>query len=171
MIIKGTGFLLILASALILSAQYFNFRKRRAETIRSYAELLEQMCAELEMNMPPMPELLDKLSMRAFGSAHAFLIVLTGSLDELGGASFRQLWQRALCFRSQDMDKDCFRELAELGDFLGRYSLKAQCDAIRCCSARLRKLEERRRRQLAADRRIYTGLALSGAALLGILLL
>ena len=133
--------------------------------------MLEQMCAELEINMTPMPELLNRLAKSTTGTARDFLISLTNSLSELGGTAFRQLWRRALFIHSQSMDKDCLRELTELGDFLGRYSLQAQCDAIRSCSARLRLLEDRRRKRQVSDRRLLTGLALSGAALLGIMLL
>lgn len=168
---KTLGFSVILLAALIFSVQRIEDQKRLAAALRSYSDMLEQMIGLLEIQAPPMPELLCALSHCSEGAAAIFIECLSRSMENLGAESFQILWQNALYRSGGGLDKDVLRTLDSLGSILGRYDLKTQLDAIASCLRILRQRQEKLEQSLPQSRRLVFGVSLSAAMLLGIILI
>ena len=65
---KILGFSSILLAALLFSVQRIEEQRRLTGALRSYCDMLEQMIGLLEIQAPPMPELLSSLSSCCTGS-------------------------------------------------------------------------------------------------------
>lgn len=168
---KTLGFSIILLAALIVSVQRIEDQKRLASALRSYCNMLEQMLGILEIQAPPMPELLCALSRCCDGAAAAFAACLYQSMERLGTESFFALWQKALFASAGGLDRDALEALEALGSVLGRYDLKTQLDAIASCHRVLRQRQEKLQQSLPQTRRLVFGVTLSAAMLLGIILI
>lgn len=168
---KTLGFSIILLAALMFSLQRVEDQKRLSEALRSYGDMLEQMIGLLEIQAPPMPELLGALSHCCDGAAAMFVECLSRSMENLGAESFYALWQKSLYASDSGLDKDALHVLDSLGSVLGRYDLKTQLDAIGSCIRILRQRQEKLQQSLPQSRRLVFGVSLSAAMLLGIILI
>ena len=168
---KTLGFSAILLAALLFSVQRIEEQRRLTGALRSYCDMLEQMIGLLEIQAPPMPELLSSLSCCCTGTAAEFVERLSQSMENLGTESFQVLWQKSLSVSAGGLDKDAQQALDSLGSVLGRYDLKTQLDAAGTCLRTLRQRQEKLQQSLPQSRRLIFGVALSAAMLLGIILI
>ena len=168
---KALGFSIILLAALLFSLQRIEDQKRLAAAVRSFGDMLEQMMGLLEIQAPPMPELLNALSHCSDGAAAMFVERLSCSMENLGAETFHTLWQKSLYESGGGVDKDALQTLDSLGNILGRYDLKTQLDAIASCLHILRQRQEKLQQSLPQSKRLVFGVTLSAAMLLGIILI
>ena len=168
---RAVGFALLLLSALVWAGERVRERAAQNEVLAAFCALLAQLYGLLETEGAPMPELLHTLTERTDGAARDFAALLSASLPALGERSFEELYRAALEQNPVARDRDARRELASLGAVLGRYELRTQLEAVSDCLSALRGELEKRRGEACDSGRLTLGLALSGAALLGIILL
>jgi len=165
------GFLLLQAAALLFFRQYRQRGKRRLDTLRSFADMLEHLRGILEADSPPMPELLQTLLRRCRGEAGEFIETLSRSMDMLGACSFYELWRQALREQNGLLDPDLLYELEALGEVLGRYELSVQLEAVDLCRAMLLKALNTLQKEQPQASRLTLALLLSGTLMLGIVLI
>ena len=168
---KLLGFSIVLLAALVFSLQRIEDQKRLTAALRSYGDMLEQMIGLLEIQAPPIPELLNMLTHCSEGAAAVFVESLSLSMENLGSESFYTLWQKSLSASDGGLDKEALQTLDSLGSILGRYDLKTQLDAITSCLRILRQRQEKLQQSLPQSRRLVLGVTLSAAMLLGIILI
>jgi len=168
---KLLGFSLILTAALVCSAQRIRDWKARSAALEAFCEMLSQLRGILEVQAPPMPELLDALSRCSGGAAERFVKQLCQAMDRLGAVSFQTLWLEALADTAKDVGEDARHALETLGSVLGRYDLDTQLSAVDACLRVLRRQQEQLREKAPQSGRLTLGIMLSAAALLGILLM
>lgn len=168
---RALGFALLLVSAALWAGERIRERTAANENLRSFCALLGQLYGLLETEGAPMPELLHTLTERADGAARDFARSLYASLTQLGEHSFEELYRAALEQNPVARDADARRALAALGALLGRYELTTQLEAVSGCLAALRRELDKREGEARDSGRLTLGLSLSGAALLGIILL
>jgi len=167
---KAVGLALILLAALLYAARRTRDIRQRYDALHSFCRMLEQMHGILEVQAPPMPELLNALSGRCTGPASRFAAQLSASMDSLGAESFSVLWKQALS-EVRELDRDALLELEALGGILGRYDLKTQLDAVNACFCSLRQQRETVQKALPQAKRLTYGISLCAALLLGIILI
>ena len=140
---------------------------RTLETIRDGLALLEQ---ELELDCPPLPELMERLIPRSAGPARALFQGCQESLERLSWEPFPQGWRR-LTETLPGLDGETRRTLEPLGDVLGRCDWNEQRRRVAAICRRVDELrvraEERQRRQ----GKVYRALGAAGGAVVVILLL
>ena len=119
---KTLGFSAILLAALLFSVQRIEEQRRLTGALRSYCDMLEQMIGLLEIQAPPMPELLSALSCCCTGPAAEFVERLYQSMESLGTESFQALWQKSLSASAGGLDKDAQQALDSLGSVLGGHA-------------------------------------------------
>ena len=129
--------------------------------------LLEQ---ELELDGPPLPQLMERLAEGSRGPARALFRDCRRALDELERESLSDAWEELVGARGE-LGREGQGALLPLGETLGRCGCKEQRRAAARVRIRLeelvRRTEEDRRRQ----GKVYQVLGLSGGAFLIILLL
>ena len=161
LVAAGTAWLGFRAAAALGS------RVRALEDMTQGLVLLEQ---ELELDGPPLPELMERLARSGRGPAQALFRDCRQALDRLEEEPFPQAWHRLVRARDE-LGRAGQETLMPLGDTLGRCGCEDQRKAAACVRLRLaelaRQAEEERRRQS----KVYQVLGLSGGAFLVILLL
>ena len=162
---------LLQLAALLFSLRRIGYEKRKAEDLRAFCALLEQLGGALGSEAAPMPELIGSLLPRADGAAAVFLQTLADSMDQLGAFSFFELWKSALYASRAVLDSESARAIAELGSFLGRYELNSQLRAVDACHKSLCIRLETLRQRFPQTERLTLGLSLAASALLGIILI
>ena len=167
---KLGGFALLLLAAVWISVQLVVGRQKHAEALDALCALLDQLASELQNGQRTMTEVLDALRSNHRGQAGAFLDVLCTSMKDLGGKSFSELWQAAVCEQSA-LSEDEKRELILLGMILGRYDTHTQMCAISHCVQTLRGEWRHLKGSMPQYRRLAFGLSLAAAGLLGILMI
>lgn len=129
--------------------------------------LLEQ---ELELDNPPLPQLLERIIPRSRGPARALFQGCREALDHLEEEALSQAWRR-LVSGLEELGEEGRTCLLPLGDALGRCEGGEQRQAAEVLRRRLEELAGRtdgERRRLG---KVYQALGLSGGAFLVILLL
>jgi len=168
--LRGLG-----AALLAAGCAWIGFRA--ADSLHNQVRALEETAAglllleqELELDSPPLPALMERLSGRATGPARALFRQCRDGLDRLDEEDFSHLWRRLVgsCRELEKEARDC---LAPLGDTLGRCGCQAQVRAVRAVRERLVELAARAEEKNLRERRVYQLLGLSGGAFLVILLL
>ena len=162
-----------LMGAVLLAAggAWFGFQaaaglRQRVWALRDLAAGLALLERELDLNAPPLPELMARLAEAAPGAAGTLFRRCITEEER----PFSQTWTRAVEAQPALTREDRNR-LVPLGQSLGRYDVPAQVQAV---SAVRRALEEAAAQaEHCRDRqgRVYQVLGLSGGMFLGILLL
>ncbi len=168
--VRELGAVLLAAGCALIgfrAADSLHNRVRALEETSAGLLLLEQ---ELELDGPPLPILMERLSTRAAGPARALFQQCRDGLERLDEENFSHLWRRLVssCRELGEEARDC---LAPLGDTLGRCGCEAQVRAVRAVRERLLEFSARAEERDRRERRVYQLLGLSGGAFLVILLL
>jgi len=142
-------------------------RVRALEDMAAGLLLLEQ---ELELDSPPLPILLERLSGRTGGPAAVLFAQCRAGLDRLGEESFSAQWRR-LVLERRELGEEGRRCLLPLGDTLGRCGGGAQVRGVEAAVRRLDGAIAQAREEARQQRKLYQALGLSGGAFLVILLL
>ncbi|MCR5577318.1 MAG: stage III sporulation protein AB [Oscillospiraceae bacterium] len=167
---KLPGLLLIAGAALWSASAYLRCCRSRIRKLASLALLLELMQGELQSAAPPLEQLLVTLRPRLDGNARDFAASVSAGMGELGKRSFSEIWNTSLHTCFPELSEAERRELETLGSVLGRYELSRQLEAIARCRGFLKQSEQREASALREKTRLSLGLALTAAALLGIVL-
>lgn len=142
----------------------------RVKALRAMAQGLAQLEQELELDCPPLPQLMERLAVGSRGPAKQLFQMCGQVLQQLDQEEFAQGWRR-LVSGLEEVGEQAKMCLYPLGDTLGRCGWEEQKRVVECVRKELLELagqaEEERRRQ----GKVYQALGLSGGAFLVILLL
>ena len=142
-------------------------RVRALEEMGRGLALLEQ---ELELDSPPLPQLMDRLVPRCRGPARELFQGCRGALGRLEEESFSSAWRR-LVGELEGLGPEGRSCLLPLGDTLGRCGSEEQRQAVSLVGRRLAEAAARAEEDRRRMGRVYQTLGLSGGAFLVILLL
>ena len=124
--------------------------KRRVRALDALVDGLSLLEQELELDSPPLPELMERLIFRSAGPARALFQGCRESLDRLSREPFSQSWRR-LTETLPGLDEEARRALSPLGDTLGRCDWQEQQRRVAAVRGRIETLraqaEEEQRRQ------------------------
>lgn len=168
--VRLIGAVLVAAGAAWMGFQAAGGLRGQVRELRQMAGGLALLEGELELNAPPLSQLLARGAACSEGAAREVFQGCAAGLDRLDREGFASLWRRQVALRTE-LGPEGQAALVPLGDMLGRYGEERQRE---CLSAVRRRLEETADRLEAEGRsrvRVYEALGLSGGAFLVILLL
>lgn len=168
--LRMTGGILLLGACMTLGLGAVQALRARVDQLRAFIAALEEMARELNCRLTPMPELLELLRDGQDGPVGEFFALCAGGLDRLDRRPFSGLWQDALDAADLCLEEEDLHLLAELGNSLGRYDGRRQCEAIIQTRDRLEEnlLAAMERRERLG--RVYTTLGLAVGGILVIVL-
>ena len=143
---------------------------RREAALRDTARGLALLEQELELDSPPLPQLMDRLVPRCRGPARELFQGCRGALGRLEEESFSSAWRR-LVGELEGLGPEGRSCLLPLGDTLGRCGSEEQRQAVSLVGRRLAEAAARAEEDRRRMGRVYQTLGLSGGAFLVILLL
>lgn len=142
--------------------------RRRARLTSDFASGMELLRSEIGSRLAPMPEVAERLALYGPEGTRGFYTALCAGLENLGGAQFHELWERAL--ELTDLPGPARRALSELGMSLGRYGAAEQASAITACELELRREAHRACEEARVMGRLRAGLAAGAGLILAIVL-
>ena len=142
-------------------------RVRALQAVEQGLGLLEQ---ELELDCPPLPQLMERLAARSQEPARGLFLECREALERLERETFSQSWRRLVSGLSilGEEGRAC---LFPLGDTLGRCGWEEQRRMVGCVRKELSRLLQRAREERGRQGRVYQTLGLSGGVFFVILLL
>lgn len=167
--VKALGALLVVCCCALLGLVTAGRSAQRLRSLRSLLAALDQMKAELEGLLTPLPELLLRLQTEQPASE---FISRVSWLAEKKRLPFRSAWEQAaeeteaLCLRPEET-----KALAALGAVLGRYDAETQCAALERCRQRLSLFRELEEKDRARKNRLSAALGAGAGVTIAILLL
>ena len=168
--VRLIGAVLVAAGGGWLGFQAAAELRRGVRALEQMAEGLALLERELEMNAPPLSQLMARGAARGQGPARALFQGCVRGLDRLDREEFSALWRRLV--REQDgLTGEGQAILSPLGDTLGRYEAERQREALAAARRRLEALAARLEADSRRQGRVCQALGLSGGAFLVILLL
>ena len=169
--VKALGAVLVVSCCTLLGLVTVGRSGQRLRSLGSLLAVLDQMKAELEDLLPPLPDLLRTLLLRAEQPAAEFLSQVIW-LTEKKRLPFRDAWEKAaeetdaLCLRPEET-----KALSALGEVLGRYDPENECAAVERARQRLSLFRELEERDKARKNRLSAALGAGAGITLAILLL
>ena len=157
------------------AASWIGFRgaaalRDRARTLRNLEAGLTRLEQELELEAPPMPDLMDRLQRECRGAAGQLFSGCRAALDCLEDESLSLAWDRLL-LEIPELDADAADCLRPLGGVLGRCSWEEQQQSVCAVRDRMSGLAQRAEEEGQRQGKVCRVLGLSGGAFLMILLL
>jgi stage III sporulation protein AB len=151
----------------------FHAESRLRSRVRALGEmavglsLLEQ---ELELDGPPLPQLMERLERRTAGSARKLFGGCRQGLERLEQEEFSALWHRLVADAAElgQEGQDC---LYPLSHTLGHCDTREQCRTVAVVRSRLEELRGRAEVECRRQGKVYRVLGLSGGVFLVILLI
>lgn len=142
----------------------------RVRALEDMAEGLALLGQELELDNPPLPVLMDRLTARSHGPAQVLFRGCGQALERLDREDFAAAWRR-LVEERLELGEDGRQALLPLGDILGRCGCEDQRRGAETVRRRLTELAARAEEDRRRQGRVYQVLGLSGGAFLIILLI
>lgn len=142
----------------------------RVRALEELAEGLGHMARELELDQPPLEQLLERLIPGSRGAARTLFTGCRGALDRLEEEPFARAWAR-LVEGEPLLSKEGQACLLPLGQVLGRCGWEEEQRALDAVARRLEEEAGRAREERRRMGRVYEVLGVSGGAFLVILLL
>ena len=136
--------------------------KRRVRALDALVDGLSLLEQELELDSPPLPELMERLISRSAGPARA---LFQGCRE-----TFSQSWRR-LTETLPGLDGEALRALEPLGDTLGRCDWQEQQRRVAAVRGRIETLRDRAEEEQRRQGKVCRALGAAGGAFLVILLL
>ena len=143
---------------------------RREAALRATARGLALLEQELELDSPPLPQLMERLARRTQEPACGLFRACRLALEHLEEEAFSPAW-RHLTGELESLGEEGRAALLPLGDILGRCGCQEQCQGVSGVRRRLEELAARAEEERRSQGRVYQALGLSGGAFLIILLL
>lgn len=144
--------------------------RNQVRALRDIADGLVLLEQELELDAPPLPQLMERLIPRSRGAARALFQGCRRALDRLEEESFSRSW-RQLVEGRHELGPEGRQCLLPLGDTLGRCSCEEQRRTVAALHHRLVELTARAEETCRRQGKVYQVLGLSGGAFLVIILL
>ena len=169
--VKAVGAMLVVSCCTLLGLAAAGRSALRLRSLRSLLGALDLMKAELESLLPPLPELMLDLRLRAEQPASEFFSRVSW-LTEKKRLPFRDAWEQAveeteaLCLRPEEA-----KALAALGAVLGRYDAETQAGALQGAKQRLTLFRELEEKDRTRKNRLSAALGAGAGITLAILLL
>ncbi len=142
----------------------------RVRALEETEEGLSLMAQELELDAPPLEQLMQRLIPRSRGGARRLFEGCQKALEHLEEEPFSLAWQR-LVEKEEVLGREGQACLYPLGEVLGRCGWEEQRRILEVTARRLEQAGARAREERGRMSRVYQALGLSGGALAAILLL
>ena len=142
----------------------------RVRALEELAEGLDRMARELELDQPPLEQLLERLLPSSRGAARTLFAGCREALERLEEEPFARAWER-LVESEPLLNKEGQACLLPLGQVLGRCGWEEEQRVLDCAARRLEQEAGRAREERLRMGRVYQVLGVSGGAFLVILLL
>lgn len=168
--VRLIGAVLVAAGGALLGFQAAAGLRRRVRVLGQLGAGLALLERELELNLPPLPRLLERGAAHSEGVARELFQGCVRGLERLDREDFSALWRR-LVGKQPALDPEEQAILYPLGDTLGRYEVQRQLEVLSAARRRLEELSARLETDSRRKGRVYQALGLSGGAFLVILLL
>lgn len=143
---------------------------RRVRALQAMTQGLGLLEQELELDSPPLPQLMERLAGRSQEPARGLFQGCGAALERLEREEFSRSWQR-LVEQLELLGEEGQTCLLPLGDTLGRCDWEEQQRVVRCVRQELSELLRQAREEQHRQGRVYQALGLSGGAFFVILLL
>ena len=169
--VKALGAALVVSCCTLLGLVTVGRSNQRLRSLGSLLAVLDQLKAELEDLLPPLPDLLGRLRFRAEQPAAEFVSQVIW-LTEKKRLPFQEAWEQgvretdALCLRPEEA-----KALSALGAVLGRYDPETQCAAVERTRQRLALFRDLEEKEKARKNRLSAALGAGAGITLAILLL
>lgn len=144
--------------------------KRRVRALDALADGLSLLEQELELDSPPLPELMERLIPRSAGPAKTLFQGCRENLERLNRESFSYSWRR-LTETLPGLDEEARRALSSLGDTLGRCDWQEQQRRVAAVRGRIETLRAQAEEEQRRQGKVCRALGAAGGAFLVILLL
>lgn len=167
--VRLMGAVLIAAGGTWLGFQASESLRRQVRELRRMSAGLAVLEGELELNAPPLSQLLARGARRSEGSAKELFHVCAQGLERLE-EDFSSLW-RCQVDTHGELGAEGQEVLASLGNLLGRYEVQRQRQALSAARRQLEELADRLEQDCRGRSRVYEVLGISGGAFLIILLI
>ena len=168
--VRLIGAALVAAGGALLGFQAAAELRRRVHALDQMEAGLALLERELELDLPPLPRLLERGAAHSDGAARELFRGCVRGLDRLDREDFSALWRR-LVGELSALGPEGQAVLYPLGDTLGRYEVRRQLEALSAARRRLGELSARLETDSREKGRVYQALGLSGGAFFVILLL
>lgn len=149
------------------SASLLRDRVRALGELQSGLLLLEQ---ELELNQPPLPQLMEGLELRTQGAATQLFGGCAQALRQLDREPFFAAWSR-LVMEQEKLQQEEKELLIPLGQTLGRYEGAEQSRAVANLRRTLEQVLVRAEEEKSRLGRMYQSLGVAGGIFVAILLM
>ena len=143
--------------------------KRRVRALDALVDGLSLLEQELELDSPPLPELMERLISRSAGPDRALFQGCRESLDRLSREPFSQSWRR-LTETLPGLDEEARRALSPLGDTLGRCDWQEQQRRVAAVRGRIETLRAQAEEEQRRQGKVCRALGAAGGSCLVILL-
>lgn len=142
----------------------------RVRALEDMADGLSLLAQEMELDEPPLPQLMERLVRRCRGPAKLLFRDCRQALDRLEEEDFSRAWRKLVAER-RELGEEGRQALLPLGDILGRCGCEDQRRGADSVRRRLTELAARAEEDRRRQGKVYQALGLSGGAFLVILLL
>lgn len=143
---------------------------RRVRALQAMTQGLGLLEQELELDSPPLPQLMERLAQRSREPARTLFQGCGEALERLEWEDFSQSWRR-LVERLEVLGEEEAMCLLPLGDTLGRCDWEEQKRVVSGVRQELTQLLLQAQQLRRSQGRVYQALGLSGGAFFVILLL
>lgn len=167
--VRVMGAVMVAAGGAWLGFQAAEGLRRQVRELRRMSAGLAVLEGELELNAPPLSQLLERGAKRSAGSARELFRTCAQGMERLEG-DFSSLW-RSQVEAHWELGAEGREALAALGNVLGRYEVPRQRQALSAVRRQLEELAGRLEQDSRGRSRVYEALGISGGAFLIILLL
>lgn len=140
--------------------------KARMEQLAAVERALALMRGELALNLTPMPNLIEYVSLHSCGGAREFFSALLRKLSALGERELSALWTEAAAETLGLLGVEERAELDALGQILGRAELSEQLSAIERCERCFDGALKSARIEYPTHRRLTLGVSAAAGLLL-----
>lgn len=162
--LKLSGAILVMLGAGWCGAYAVSRLRWRVRTLSALRSGLAWLEEELAFHLTPLPALLERLGRELPGAAGFFFSDVLHSLRRDPEGGLRKSWRQAMVRQLDELQEEDRQVLLEVGQSLGRYDAKAQCQVLRQAAARLESLQERAQEESKRLSRVYTVLSLAAGA-------
>ena len=145
--------------------------KERVRELEGLLLSLKTMELELSGKRTPLPELIQKVKNCSRGQITQLYLLCEEYLKESEGTAFSDLWKKAVDKAELHLNDREITVLYEIGNVLGRYDSKSQCDALNAIQTRLTSFLEEANEHNSRMGRVYGTLGVATGALLMIILI
>lgn len=170
--LKFLGALLLAGGTAALGLNAAHRLSVRLQVLSSLLTALQLMQAEIAFRQTPVPELLEQLTHQLPPPADGLFALCAQRGEELGRVPFSEIWRESVeSCRGLELSRQERRELAAIGNILGRYDVDGQLAALAALERRVEQLFSQAQQERDSRSKVFSALGIvTGLALIILLL-